>query len=89
MKRIHLFIYGNVTGVFFRANTQDKAISLGLNGFIKNIEQGKVEAVFEGSKSSIKEIIKFCKNPGFTNINKVEVKEESYKGEFNNFEIVY
>ena len=46
MKRVHVFIYGDVIGVFFRANTRDKAISIGLKGFVKNVSNGEVEAVF-------------------------------------------
>ena len=89
MKRVHVFIYGDVIGVFFRANTRDKAISIGLKGFVKNVSNGEVEAVFEGDDEAIKEIIKFCKNPGFTKVNKVEIKEEKYKGEFKTFLIAY
>ena len=88
MKRIHVFIYGDVIGVFFRANIREKARALGLKGYVRNLED-KVEAVFEGLDDKIKEIMEFCKNPGFTEVDRIEVKEESYKGEFDSFEIVY
>ena len=88
MKRIHVFIYGDVIGVFFRANIREKARALDLKGYVKNLED-RVEAVFEGPGDKIKEIIEFCKNPGFTEVDRVEVKEEPYKGEFNSFTIEY
>ena len=88
MKKVHIFIYGNVIGVFFRANVREKARALDLKGYVKNIDN-KVEAVFEGSEDKIREIIEFCKNPGFTEVDRVEVKEEHYKGEFDSFEIIY
>jgi acylphosphatase len=89
MKRVKLIISGRVHGVFFRANTKRKADSLKLKGFVKNIPNGKVEAVFEGPEEKIKQIIEFCKKPGFTTVTNVQVKQEKYKGEFNEFEIRY
>jgi len=88
MKRAYVLIYGDVIGVFFRVNLRKKAISLGIKGYVKNLND-KVEAVFEGTEEKIKEIIEFCKNPGFTEVNRVEVKEELYKGEFKDFHIVH
>ncbi len=90
MKRVHVFVSGRVQGVFFRAYTQKEAYKLGLKGWVRNLPDGRVEAVFEGEDSAVEEIIKWCHkgSPGAI-VTKVEVIEEPYKGEFSTFEIRY
>ena len=64
--RAHVFISGRVQGVFFRAYTQRQARALGLCGWVRNVSNEKlieftgVEAVFEGEKSSVNEMIAWC-----------------------------
>jgi acylphosphatase len=58
--RIHAFFTGGVQGVYFRANTRDKANELGLHGWVKNLLDGRVEAVFEGTKEKISSLITWC-----------------------------
>ena len=90
MKRVHVFISGSVHGVFFRANTRDKAKALNLKGFVRNLPDGRVEAVFEGADEDVEKIIDFCrKGPFGARVENVEVKEEKYKAEFEDFEIRY
>jgi len=55
--RAHILVSGIVQGVFFRANTAEKARELSLLGWVKNLPDGRVEAVFEGEKEKIEEII--------------------------------
>lgn len=89
MQRVHVFVYGIVQGVFFRHNTKKLADELGLKGFVRNISGG-VEAVFEGPDDAIKKMLVFCKNgPSGARVDRLEVKREKYKEEFNNFEIRY
>ncbi len=77
MKRYHVFVSGRVQGVFFRNTTRKKAQELGVNGWVKNLEDGRVEAVFEGSKEKIDAMIEFCeRGPRLANVEKVEVSEE-------------
>ena len=57
LKRVKLLITGLVQGVFFRVNTQNQAKKLGLNGYVKNLPNGQVEAVFEGLEDKIDNII--------------------------------
>ena len=88
MKRAHLIVHGSVQGVFFRANARRKAIELGLKGYAKNMADGSVEIVAEGSKEKLNELIEFCrKNPGKSSVIKVDIKFENFKNEFNAFEI--
>ena len=88
--RAHVIIKGRVQGVFFRSSTQDEAIRLGLTGWVRNCPDGSVEAVFEGDKKVIEEIIKWChKGPPWARVNEVKVTWEPYQGEFVRFSVVY
>jgi len=88
--RAHVIIKGRVQGVFFRSSTQDEAIRLGLTGWVKNCPDGSVEALFEGDKKVIEEIIKWChKGPPWARVNEVKVSWEPYQGEFVRFSVVY
>jgi acylphosphatase len=86
--RSHIFVSGKVQGVFFRENTREKAAEFGLNGFIRNLQNGKVEAIFEGEKEKIEKIIQWIKKgPETTQVENIEINWQNYKGEFKNFEI--
>ncbi len=88
MRRIHVLIYGLVQGVFFRDNTKKLADTLGIKGFVRNVNN-HVEAVFEGQDESIDEILKFCrKGPVGSVVKNIEVHEENYKNEFKDFKIL-
>lgn len=58
--RVHVLICGKVQGVWYRASTKQKADELGLTGWVKNTADGNVEAVFEGEKAVIDEMIAWC-----------------------------
>lgn len=86
--RVHIFVSGSVQGVFFRAETQRKARELGVFGWVRNTNNGRVEAIFEGEKERVEKIIAWTKKgPSGAVIKKVDVVWEEYKGEFKNFEI--
>jgi len=90
MKRFKIRIYGLVQGVFFRVNTKKVAEELGLNGWIKNKEDGSVEVLVEGEESKIQELLKWCKKGSSASIvEKIEIKREKFNGEFKSFEILY
>lgn len=55
--RAHIFVSGRVQGIFFRSSTQKKARELGLTGWVRNLQDGRVEAVFEGEKDKIEKMI--------------------------------
>ena len=76
MQRAHVLIHGRVTMVGFRYFIRNKALTIGLNGWIKNIKD-KVEAVFEGSQEKINEIIEYCEEGTIiSKVEKVDVKYE-------------
>jgi acylphosphatase len=84
--RKHLIISGRVQGVFFRSSTQDKAASLGLSGWVRNTSDGKVEAVFEGDREAVDEMISWChKGPSPASVDKVRISEEAPSGELQRF----
>lgn len=90
MKRFHLIIHGDVQGVLYRSNTRKKASELGLKGYVKNLPNGAVEVVAEGSENKLNELIEFCRNsPGYSNVTNVKIKEEKPTNEFNSFEVEY
>lgn len=85
--RAHVLIFGRVQGVFFRANTLERAIDIGLRGWVRNVHTGEVEAVFEGDEEKVKEMIEWCrKGPPSSRVDDVKVTFEKYKGEFEGFE---
>jgi len=86
--RAHIFVSGRVQGVFFRSETKYEAKKRGVRGWIRNIPDGRVEAVFEGEEESVKRLIEFCKRgPRGARVTSVDVLWESYTGEFVNFEV--
>lgn len=88
--RVHIFVEGKVQGVFFRQNTLYKAKELGVFGFVRNLPDGRVEAVFEGDKDKVEKMIDWAKEgPKYARVENCEVLYEDYKAEFNNFEIKY
>jgi acylphosphatase len=90
MKRVHVLISGLVQGVFFRYHIYNLCQKLGINGWVKNTVDGKVEAVFEGKEDSIDKILRFCRRgPELARVDKVEVWEEKFEDKFKTFEIRY
>jgi acylphosphatase len=57
----HVFITGRVQGVSFRYYTYHEALKLGLQGWVRNLQDGRVEAVFEGQKPAVEKILEWCK----------------------------
>ncbi|WGI17088.1 acylphosphatase [Methanonatronarchaeum sp. AMET-Sl] len=89
-KRVHLFIEGKVQGVYFRATTKEKANENNVKGWVKNLPDGRVEAVFEGEENMVDKLVEFChKGPDRANVINIDVKKEEYKNEFNEFKVKY
>ncbi len=88
--RAHVIIQGLVQGVFFRASTKEKAVQLGVGGWVRNLTGGDVEALFEGEKKKVEEIVAWCyKGPAGARVMKVDLDWEPYKGEFRYFDVRY
>ncbi len=88
--RVHVFVSGLVQGVFFRQNAKRVADSLCLRGWVRNLSDGRVEAVIEGPEEKVAEMIKWMKRgPPLARVEKIEVIREEYKGEYRDFKITY
>lgn len=88
--RVHAHISGRVQGIFFRSETEDEANRLGVNGWVRNLRDGRVEAVFEGDRDKVEKLIQFCRRgPPGARVTNVQVSWEEYKGEFEGFRIRY
>ncbi|MEF8774145.1 MAG: acylphosphatase [Halobacteriales archaeon] len=58
--RAHVHVSGRVQGVYYRANTRDRARELGVDGWVRNLDDGRVEAVFEGPERAVEEMVEWC-----------------------------
>lgn len=86
--RYHIFISGRVQGVFFRDSTRKKAKELAVNGWVRNLPDGRVEAVFEGEKEKVNKLIEWAeRGPIIAKVDNIEIVEEKYQDDFKNFEI--
>lgn len=88
--RAHVLVSGRVQGVFFRSETYDEATRRNVTGWVRNRYDGRVEAVFEGEKEKVDELVEFCRRgPPGARVTNLEVKWENYRGEFTEFRIRY
>ena len=88
--RAHVFVKGMVQGVLFRYVTKDEANLRGVKGWVRNLEDGRVEAVFEGVKEKVDEMMEFCHyGPPAAKVSSVKVTWEEYTGDFKGFSIRY
>ena len=84
--RAHLWISGRVQGVFYRASTCEKGGELGLGGWVRNLADGRVEAVAEGEKVAVCALIEWCRSgPPLASVDRVEVDWEEPIGDLRHF----
>ena len=88
--RAHVYISGFVQGVFFRYEARRNAARRGVTGWVRNLRDGRVEAVFEGEKKAVEEMIEFCRRgPPSATIKNVEVRWETPSEEYKSFSVSY
>jgi len=88
--RAHVIVTGKVQGVFYRAETAAKARRLNITGWVRNLPDGRVEAVFEGEEANVQRIIDFCRSgPANAYVIDVDVRRQEWKGEFGKFIVRY
>lgn len=61
LERVHLLISGTVQGVFYRQSTLEEAVRLGLAGWVRNLDDGRVEAVAEGPREALDALVAWCR----------------------------
>ena len=88
--RAHVLVNGRVQGVFFRSQTKRNADRHDLTGWVRNLQDGRVEAVFEGEKDAVQKLIEFCKHgPIGARVTNIDLTWEIYTGEYDRFKIKY
>jgi acylphosphatase len=88
--RAHVIISGKVQGVFFRSETRREAGKHNVTGWVRNLPDDRVEAVFEGEQENVEKLLEFCeKGPLGAKVAKTEITWKPYSGEFRGFEIRY
>ena len=88
MQRVHVIISGEVQGVAFRANCQRQATALGVTGWVRNLWDGSVEALFEGPSSAVEAMLRWChRGPSSAVVTGVEVSEAEPGPSYQSFYI--
>ncbi len=89
MKKVHVTISGRVQGVFFRGATEKTANSLQLTGWVRNREDGRVEAVFEGEDRAVDQMVAWCRTgPPAARVDDVRTEDEPSEGKYQSFKVI-
>lgn len=81
MRRVRIQLSGRVQGVFFRASCAQRAEELGLSGWVRNVAGGGVEVTFEGTESSVEQMVSWCREgPPLARVDGFEVVDETPTG---------
>lgn len=87
-RRVHILVSGRVQGVSYRASAYEKAVSLGVSGWVRNLSDGRVEILAEGAASSIAAFVEWCgRGPRWARVDRVNVTEETPAGNFSSFAV--
>ncbi|MEW6440692.1 MAG: acylphosphatase [bacterium] len=91
VRRIRMTVSGRVQGVFFRHHTREQAERIGITGWVRNLPDGRVEVVAEGTPEQLRLLEASCwEGPPYARVQDVLVREEPVReGEFSSFEVVY
>jgi acylphosphatase len=80
--RAHVFVSGRVQGVYYRATTRETAEDRGVDGWVRNLDDGRVEAVFEGSRTAVEGMVEWCETGSpAADVEGVEVEYDDPEGE--------
>ena len=83
---VNILVLGRVQGVFYRASTLERAQGLNLSGWVKNLSDGSVEVVAEGSRYALEDLVEWCKQgPPGAEVENVSARWTAYRGEFKTF----
>lgn len=86
----HIFLSGRVQGVGFRHFTKTKARSLGIKGWVRNLPDGRVEAVLEGDEKLVDQLIEKCKKgPRSAYVQSIDVEEEKSDESYTSFDVKF
>ena len=89
-QRLRLFVTGRVQGVFFRQSLKAKSIQNNIFGWVKNLEDGRVECILEGTEENISVVAKWAHSgPANSIVENVEIHDEKFDNEFTKFDVLY
>ena len=89
-QRVRIFVKGKVQGVFFRQTTKNVAEKKKVTGWVRNLKDGRVEAMLEGQDVDVSEVVEWShRGPPNAVVEDVQIINEKYKGEFSTFDILY
>ena len=84
----HVFVSGKVQGVFFRSETRSEAKEHNLTGWVRNLADERVEAIFEGEEEDVKKLVEFCRKGALgAKVDAVSVTWQPYSCDYASFEI--
>ncbi len=88
MDRVHLVISGRVQGVWFRASTRRAADEFGVRGWVRNLADGRVEAIAEGDRASLEQLVKWAwQGPPAARVEAVLCRWRPAEGSFTDFSV--
>ncbi len=88
-ERAHVYVSGDVQGVFFRDSTREQAERLGLSGWVRNIPDGRVEALFEGPSDKVREVVRWCEQgPPHAAVENVDVEFDTAQEGLSGFQVL-
>ena len=86
MIRTAVVVNGRVQGVAFRHYTCQRALELGVTGWVRNLPDGSVEGLFEGDETSVKALVDWCRSgPPAARVDRLDQRDDTYCGEFDSF----
>jgi len=89
-QRVHLLVSGKVQGVFFRQALKVVAKKNNVLGWVRNLKDGRVEAILEGDNKSINSVTEWTRiGPANSRVDDIEVSNEEFKNEFSTFDVLY
>jgi len=87
-KRVHLWVSGRVQGVAYRAFARDRALSLELTGWARNLADGRVEILAEGSPAGVAAFVEWCgRGPRWARVDTLDVVDEAPVGGLADFSV--
>ena len=90
MTRVSVIVRGRVQGVAFRHYTSQRALELGVTGWVRNLPDGAVEGLFEGEDGAVAALVEWCRSgPPAARVERLDVQVDTYRGEFDGFDITF
>jgi len=90
INELEFFVTGKVQGVFFRQTLKVEAKKNNIFGWVKNLKDGRVEAVLEGDEEEINRLVEWAHGgPANAQVEDVEIRNETFLGEFLKFDVLY